>query len=111
MKFRRLHRLLWVHRIAQTFDAATDSMEAIRDRGDAAWSSSASNPNVPDPTYGAHLVVQPQVFSGTPPVASAAVKPEVRAYPTPNNVVTDYAVNEFVVLVTARGALLAVKVG
>ncbi len=64
-----------------------------------------------DPTYGAHLVVDAQEFSGTPRVPSAAAKPSLRAYPTPNRVVTDYAVNEYVQLQTARGALLAVKLG
>lgn len=64
-----------------------------------------------DPTYGAHLVVDLQEFSGTPRVPAAASKPSLRAYPTPNRVVTDYAVNEYVVLQTARGALVAVKLG
>ena len=64
-----------------------------------------------DPTYGAHLVVNLQEFSGTPRVAGAASKPSLRAYPTPNRVVADYAADEFVVLQTARGALLAVKLG
>ncbi len=62
-----------------------------------------------DPTYGAHLVVQSQAFAGSPPTASAAAKPTVRVYATPNRVVTDYSVGEFVLLQTARGALLAMK--
>ncbi|MEE9293506.1 MAG: hypothetical protein V3W34_00875 [Phycisphaerae bacterium] len=64
-----------------------------------------------DPDYGAHLVVASQEFAGTPPSASDAPKPSLRAYPTPNRVVTDYAVDEYVQLATARGALLAVKLG
>ena len=64
-----------------------------------------------DPSYGAHLVVASQEFSGTPPSASDAPKPSLRAYPTPNRVVTDYAVNEYVQLAVARGALLALKLG
>ena len=64
-----------------------------------------------DPTYGAHLVVQPQAFSGTPPSPGAAAQATVRAYPTPNRVVGDYSVNEYVSLLVTRGALLAVKLG
>lgn len=62
-----------------------------------------------DPTYGAHLVVQSQAFSGTPPAASTAAKPTVRVYPTPNRVVTDYSVGEFVRVLTCRGAVLGSK--
>ncbi len=62
-----------------------------------------------DPTYGPHLVVQIQEFSGTPPVASAASIADLRAYPTPGRVVGDYSVNEYVSLLTVRGALLAAK--
>lgn len=62
-----------------------------------------------DATYGAHLTVRPQQFTGTPPAAGNAAKPILRAYPTPNHVVTDYAVNDFVLLLTARGGLLAGK--
>ena len=64
-----------------------------------------------DPTYGAHLVVEPQVFTGTPPAASAASQAPVRAYPTPERVVTDYSVDEYVSVVTVRGGLLALKLG
>ena len=64
-----------------------------------------------DPTYGAHLVIEPQAFSGTPPAASAASQPSLRGYPTPDRVVTDYVVNEYVSVRTARGALLALKLG
>lgn len=64
-----------------------------------------------DPIYGAHLVVTLQEFGGTPPVAQAASKPTQRVYPAPNHVVGDYSLNEFVLLVTARGALLGMKIG
>lgn len=60
-----------------------------------------------DPTLGAHLVCQPQEFDGVPPMASAAPRPTMVAYPTPNRVVTDYAVDDFVELTPTRGALLA----
>ncbi len=64
-----------------------------------------------DPELGAHLVVAAQHFSGKPPVATAAARVAQVAYPTPNRVVGDYAVGEFVELVTVRGALMAVKMG
>lgn len=64
-----------------------------------------------DPTYGAHVVVSAQQFTGAPPSAGAASRPTMRAYPTPNRVVGDYAVNEFVWLATVRGAVLAGKMG
>jgi len=64
-----------------------------------------------DPTLGAHLVVQPQVFSGAPATASDASRPVVITYPTPNHVVGDYSVDECVRLLTVRGAVLAGKLG
>ncbi len=64
-----------------------------------------------DATYGAHLVCQPQVFDGVPPVAVDAAKPTAVAYPTPNRVVGDYAVGDFVLLTPTRGALLAAVLG
>ncbi len=64
-----------------------------------------------DGTYGAHLVVTPQEFAGTPPGAQDASKPTRRAYPTPNRVVADYTVGEFVLLHSARGALVGMKLG
>ncbi len=49
-----------------------------------------------DPTYGPHLVVQPQEYTGAPPSASDSIANALRCYPTSNHVVGDYAVNEFV---------------
>ena len=49
-----------------------------------------------DATYGPHLVVQPQEYTGTLPSASDSIANTVRCYPTPNHVVGDYAVDEFV---------------
>ncbi len=49
-----------------------------------------------DPTYGPHLVIQPQEYTGTPPSASDSIANTVRCYPTSNHVVGDYAVDEFV---------------
>ena len=60
-------------------------------------------------TYGAHLVVQPQFFSGQPPSALDSTAPPRRAYPTPNRTVTDYAVDEYVALWVSRGAEFALK--
>ncbi len=61
------------------------------------------------PDYGSHLVVQIQEFSGAPPAPSDAAIDELRAYPTPNRAVSDYTVNEYVLVLTVRGALLAAK--
>ena len=49
-----------------------------------------------DPTYGPHLVVQPQQYTGNPPSAADSIAGTIRCYPTPNHVVGDYAVDEFV---------------
>ncbi len=49
-----------------------------------------------DPTYGPHLVVQPQEYTGAPPSASDSIANALRCYPTSNHVVGDYAVDEFV---------------
>ncbi len=49
-----------------------------------------------DATYGPHLVVQPQEYTGAPPSASNSIANTLRCYPTPNHVVADYAVNDFV---------------
>ncbi len=49
-----------------------------------------------DATYGPHLVVQPQEYTGAPPATTNSIANTLRCYPTPNRVVADYAVNEFV---------------
>ena len=66
-----------------------------------------------DPTYGPHVVVQPQEFVGTPPAAADSVANTIRCYPTPNHVVGDYAVDEFVSIqiLADSDAYLAVKLG
>ena len=64
-----------------------------------------------DPEYGAHLVATVQEFSGTPPSPSDAAMAPLRVYPSPNRVVGDYAVDEYVVVAWVRGAVLAVKLG
>ena len=62
-----------------------------------------------DANYGPHLAVQPQAFSGLPRVASDAPVAAVRCYPVPDRVVGDYAVDEYVKIISARGALIADK--
>jgi len=62
-----------------------------------------------DANYGPHLTVQPQAFSGVPRTALDASVAAVRCYPAPNRVVGDYAVNEYVKIISARGALIADK--
>jgi len=66
-----------------------------------------------DPTYGPHLVVRPQEYTGTPPSASDSIASTVRCYPTPNHVVGDYAVDEFVSIqiLAQSDAYVAVKLG
>ena len=62
-----------------------------------------------DPTYGPHLVVVRQDWSGTPPTVSDASGATVRCYPTPNHTVSSYSVNETIRITAARGAMLAEK--
>ena len=64
-----------------------------------------------DPTYGPHLVVQPQQYTATPPSASDSVANTARCYPTPNHVVGDYAVDEYVSIqiLAESDAYVAVK--
>ncbi len=66
-----------------------------------------------DPTYGPHLVVQPQEYTGTPPSAADSIANTIRCYPTPNHVVADYTVNEFVSIqiLAQSDAYVAVKLG
>ncbi len=66
-----------------------------------------------DPTYGPHLVVQPQEYTGTPPAVSDSVASTVRCYPTPNNTVSTYAVDEFISMqiIADSHAYVAVKLG
>jgi hypothetical protein len=60
-----------------------------------------------DATYGPHLLVVRQGWTGTPPAPSDAATDETRCYPTPNHVVADYEVDEIVRLVVAHSCLLA----
>lgn len=64
-----------------------------------------------DETYGPHLMVQPQAFSGVPPTAADTSGAALRCYPSPNRVVGDYSVDEYVKVLTCRGALIADKAG
>lgn len=60
-----------------------------------------------DATYGPHLLVVRQQFTGTPPMPSDATTEETRCYPTPNHTVTDYEVGEIVRLAVAHSCLMA----
>ncbi|UCD27483.1 MAG: hypothetical protein JSV03_10195 [Planctomycetota bacterium] len=60
-----------------------------------------------DPDYGPHLMVKRQQWTGTPPTASDSSVPAVRCYPTPNHTVTDYLVDDYVLILTANGAMVA----
>ncbi len=62
-----------------------------------------------DATYGPHLLVVIQKWSGTPPTISDSSAAAVRCYPTPNHVVADYSVDETVRLSAAHGAMVAEK--
>jgi hypothetical protein len=66
-----------------------------------------------DPTYGPHLVAQPQEYTGTPPTTADSIANTVRCYPTPNHVVGDYAVDEFVSsqILAQSDAHVAAKLG
>ncbi len=63
-----------------------------------------------DPTYGPHLMVVRQVWSGVPPQISDG-EAAVRCYPTPNRTVSDYAVNDYVRIAAMRGAMVAERLG
>ena len=60
-----------------------------------------------DPDHGAHLMVVRQAWSGTPPMVSDTSGGNIRCYPSPNRVVTDYAVNDYVRIMVAHGAMVA----
>ena len=64
-----------------------------------------------DATYGPHLVVQPQEYTGAPPTASDSIANTIRTYPTPNHIVGDYAVDEFISIqiLTQSDAYVAIK--
>ncbi len=64
-----------------------------------------------DPDYGPHLLVVRQQWSGTPLTVADSALPAVRCYPSPNHVVGDYTVDEYVRLSTAHGAKVAEKLG
>ena len=66
-----------------------------------------------DPTYGPHLVVQPQQYTGAPPTTADSIANTIRCYPTPNHVVGDYAVDEYVSIqiLAQSDAYVAIKLG
>jgi hypothetical protein len=52
-------------------------------------------------------MVQPQAVSGLPPTTASAAASVMRCFPSPGKLVADYAVDEFVRLVPAAGAVIA----
>ena len=60
-----------------------------------------------DPQYGPHLLVVRQVWNGVPPTVSDGEGIPIRCWPTPNRTVGDYAVDDYVRIVAARGAMVA----
>lgn len=62
-----------------------------------------------DATFGPHLKIALQHFSGAPPVATDASTTLQVFYPSPGKSVNDYAVNERVGLMTASGVRWALK--
>jgi hypothetical protein len=62
-----------------------------------------------DATYGPHLVVVRQRWSGTPPTPGDVAESSVRCYPSPGRAVGDYAEDEYVRILAAHGAMVAEK--
>ena len=60
-----------------------------------------------DPTYGPHLLVIRQVWSGVPPTASDVDGEAMRCYPTPNRAAGAYTVGDYVRIAATRGAMVA----
>ena len=60
-----------------------------------------------DPQFGPHLMVQPQVVSGSPATTAPAAASVIRCFPPPGKVVAGYAVDEFIRLVPAAEAIFA----
>lgn len=64
-----------------------------------------------DALFGAHLRVVRQVWAGSPPMAIDGEGEALRCRPTPNRVVADYEVGQFVRIAAARGAMVAEVLG
>lgn len=62
---------------------------------------------VSDETYGPHLLIARQQWTGTPPTASDAPTPEIVCYPGPNHEIGDYSTGDYVRIVVAHGAMIA----
>ncbi len=60
-----------------------------------------------DETYGPHLIVQAQTYTGSPPALADASAAPIRCYPAPGKVVAGYAVDDPVRLTTTAGAMIA----
>lgn len=77
-----------------------------RTRADVLWAKITAVVTT-DPQFGPHLMVQPQAVSGLPPTTASAAASVIRCFPSPGKLVADYAVDEFVRLVPASGAVIA----
>jgi hypothetical protein len=60
-----------------------------------------------DPTHGPHLVIQPIVFSGSPPAPTHAPLATLRCYPAPGLAVAAYGPGDYVSITVAAGAVIA----
>ena len=59
-----------------------------------------------DDTYGPHVLVVRQGWSGTPPVATDAAAAPARCYPLPGRMVGDFSVGDLVRMNHVAGAVL-----
>lgn len=94
----------------RTDTAARDTIAALpRPGGTTAVTAYARVSHIvtSDPTYGPHLRVVRQKFTGTPPSPTDATTEATRCYPTPNHTVSDFEVGELVRLIVAHSCLLA----
>jgi hypothetical protein len=63
-----------------------------------------------DPDYGPHLMVQGQIYTGSPPAPADAPAAPLRCYPAPGKAVGDYSVNDYVRLAPTAGAVIAEQI-
>ncbi len=60
-----------------------------------------------DPDYGPHLMVQGQIYTGSPPAPADAPAAPLRCYPAPGKTAGDYSTNDYVRLTPTAGAVIA----
>lgn len=98
--------LLTAWRSRQPENGAGGAPDLGRPRSDVLWAKITAVVTT-DPQFGPHLMAQPQAVAGIPPTTTPAAASAMRCYPSPGKVVADYAVDEFVRLVPAAGAVIA----